>query len=134
VVGKFAVRKGVDDLEAQVAERQDTVKGLLRLVGVVPAADELPHSSVASSNGDVGTTHDPAPATSPTAAVSPSEVHIGPPVEALAIPDYDSLSASQVIPRLDSLTDDELETVRRYELANRGRKTILGKVTQLQKV
>jgi len=30
------------------------------------------------------------------------------------------------------LTPDELEAVRRYELAARGRKTILGKITQLQ--
>ena len=42
-------------------------------------------------------------------------------------PDYDSLSASQVVPRLDGLTADELEAVRRYEAAHRGRRTILGK-------
>ena len=39
----------------------------------------------------------------------------------LAIPSYDSLAASQVVPRLDGLTSIELEAVRRYELAHRGR-------------
>jgi hypothetical protein len=51
----------------------------------------------------------------------------------LAIPSYDSLAASQVVQRLDGLTPDELEAVRRYELAHRARKTVLGKVAQLQR-
>src|SRR4051794_14349283 len=50
----------------------------------------------------------------------------------LAIPAYDSLAASQVVQRLEGLTEAELEAVRRYEVAHRGRKTILGKVAQLQ--
>ena len=50
----------------------------------------------------------------------------------LAIPDYDALSASQVVPRLAGLAADELDAVRRYEAANRGRKTILSKIAQLQ--
>jgi hypothetical protein len=50
----------------------------------------------------------------------------------LAIPDYDSLSASQVLPRLSNLDADELEAVRAHEAAHRGRKTILSKVAQLQ--
>ena len=50
----------------------------------------------------------------------------------LAIPDYDGLSASQVVTRLGGLAPDELEAVRRHEAANRGRKTILNKVAQLQ--
>ena len=51
---------------------------------------------------------------------------------ALAIPDYDGLSASHVVNRLASLSPAELEAVRLYEVANRGRKTILSKVAQLQ--
>jgi hypothetical protein len=53
-------------------------------------------------------------------------------VDDLAIPDYDNLSASQVVPRLAGLSSDELELVRRYEAGKRGRKTILNKVAQLQ--
>jgi hypothetical protein len=55
-----------------------------------------------------------------------------PAVASLAIPDYDALSASQVVPRLPGLTADELEAVRAYEVAGRGRKTILARVAQLQ--
>ncbi len=51
---------------------------------------------------------------------------------ALAIPDYDSLSASQVVPRLAGLSAQELEAVRQYEAAHRARRTILGRVAQLQ--
>jgi hypothetical protein len=52
--------------------------------------------------------------------------------EELAIPGYDSLSASQVVPRLDALLPDELEAVRVYEVAHRGRRTILNRIAQLQ--
>lgn len=50
----------------------------------------------------------------------------------LAIPDYDNLSASQVVPRLDGLTPAELEAVGRYERGHRQRKTILNRIAQLQ--
>jgi hypothetical protein len=49
----------------------------------------------------------------------------------LAIPGYDSLSASQVVDHLQGLEPDELEAVRRYEAAHRNRRTILGKIEQL---
>jgi hypothetical protein len=52
--------------------------------------------------------------------------------ESLAILEYESLSASQVVPRLEGLTPDELEAVRRYENGNRARRTILNKIAQLQ--
>jgi len=55
-----------------------------------------------------------------------------PAVDTLAIPGYDSLAASQVVQRLAGLTGPELEAVRRYELATRGRRTILSKVAQLE--
>ena len=50
----------------------------------------------------------------------------------LAIPAYDTLSASQVVQRLAGLSADELEAVRAYEAAGRGRKTILNKIDQLR--
>ena len=50
----------------------------------------------------------------------------------LAIPGYDTLSASQVVQRLAGLASDELEAVRDYESGTRGRRTILSKITQLQ--
>jgi hypothetical protein len=56
----------------------------------------------------------------------------GPGSASLAIPGYDSLSASQVLPRLEGLDAAELEAVRAYESAHRARKTILARVHQLQ--
>jgi hypothetical protein len=53
-------------------------------------------------------------------------------VATLAIPDYDSLSASQVVPRLAGLDADELEQVRLYESGTRARNTILNRIAQLQ--
>ncbi len=50
---------------------------------------------------------------------------------ALSIPDYDELSASQVVQRLPGLSADELEAIRAYETRGRGRRTILGKIDQL---
>jgi hypothetical protein len=49
----------------------------------------------------------------------------------LAIPGYDSLSASQVVQRLEGLTRPELEEVRAHEAAHRHRRTILNRVDQL---
>lgn len=54
-----------------------------------------------------------------------------PKVDNLAIPGYDSLAASQVVPRLTTLGPDELGAIGTYEQANRGRRTILNRVTQL---
>jgi hypothetical protein len=83
------------------------------------------------------TVSSPAPETPAGPATLPVPPEPAPPVEAidpvrLAIPDYDSLSASQVVPRLVGLSADELELVRRYELSGRGRNTILSRVAQLQ--
>ena len=49
----------------------------------------------------------------------------------LAIADYDALSASQVVDRLDGLDPDALEAIRAHEVAHRARATILGKIDQL---
>jgi len=78
---------------------------------------------------------EPGPETRPEPGPAPDQTRSAEPpgsVDELAIPDYDNLSASQVVPRLAGLSTDELEAVRRYEAAQRGRKTILNKVAQLQ--
>jgi hypothetical protein len=49
----------------------------------------------------------------------------------LAIPAYDTLSASQVVKRLDGLSREELIEVGEHERQNRHRATILAKVEQL---
>jgi hypothetical protein len=57
---------------------------------------------------------------------------VGPDAAELAIPGYDSLSASQVVQRLDGLSRDELAAVGEYESAHRARRTVLTRVSQLQ--
>lgn len=54
-----------------------------------------------------------------------------PDVDSLPIPGYESLAASQVIPRLTALTPEELRAVGAYERATRRRQTILHRVAQL---
>jgi hypothetical protein len=54
-----------------------------------------------------------------------------PEADALPIPDYDELSASQVVERLEGLDRESLEAIRTYETEHRGRNTILGKIAQL---
>jgi hypothetical protein len=49
----------------------------------------------------------------------------------LPIEQYESLAASHVVARLEALTTDELHTVRNFETAHRGRRTVLGKIDQL---
>jgi len=49
----------------------------------------------------------------------------------LPIPEYDGLSASQVVSRLSGLTPDELRAVRSYEEGTRGRRTVLVAVDKL---
>ncbi len=48
-----------------------------------------------------------------------------------ALADYDTLSASQVVRRLESLGADELRAVQRYEASTRNRRTILNRAGQL---
>jgi hypothetical protein len=65
----------------------------------------------------------------PGAAASGAPV---PTADSLAIPGYDSLAASQVVPRLAGLTSEELAAVGVYEAAHRRRTTILTRIRQLQ--
>jgi hypothetical protein len=48
-----------------------------------------------------------------------------------ALADYETLSASQVVRRLESLGPDELRAVHRHEASHRNRRTILNRASQL---
>jgi len=92
--------------------------------GTASAPASGPDSASASSAG--------ASAPAPTlAAANGGAAADAPDVDTLPIPDYDELSASQVVERLQGLDHDSLELVRRYEAAHRSRNTILGKIAQL---
>jgi hypothetical protein len=128
--GEFAVRQGEGELRRRLGDLEGQAAGWLRLLGLTPDEEASPTPGPApapppSPDGpDVSTVFDPAAGNGHTPP--------GPAVADLAIPDYDSLSASQVVTRLEGLSPEELEAVRAYESAHRGRKTILNKVAQLQ--
>ncbi len=105
-IGQFAVKQGKVEFEK-------------RLKAFSPAPEPEPAPAPVVEPGPV--TAAPAPAQAPA-----------PPAADLAIPGYDALSASQVVQRLAGLAPSELEQVRAYEAAKRGRKTVLTKITQLQ--
>lgn len=128
VLGKFAVEQGLTEAGKAAGRLGDQAAGLIdQLTDTLsppPAAG--PTANGASARPATPAARKPArkrPASGPGRAAAGAS---------LAIPDYDGLSASQVVNRLAGLGPEELEAVRSYEAANRGRKTILSKVAQLQ--
>ena len=120
-------------LERRVRHVASEAGAALRGLGLVPGADERPGRDDPTSLDDPAPGPEPTPTTPQTVEVtSRSEADSGVDAGALAIPGYDSLSASQVVPRLTGLDPEELDLVRKYELAGRGRKTILSRIAQLQ--
>jgi hypothetical protein len=136
MIGEFAVSWGNTKLQGAVVDAQEQAVGILQRLGV---ASPEPEPAAGAPTGDPtssGPPVPPAPVVAPSGD-TPSWLEGRTPEDeaeaaALAIPDYDNLSASQVVPRLDGLTPDELEAVRRYERKHRHRKTILNRVSQLQ--
>jgi hypothetical protein len=139
-MGQVAIAFGVPELRKRAGRQVDVVRG---------HADRLVENfapSPAPGNGSARPAR-PAPATpAPATGVAPAPAVAGPTAAAsptapashrsessahLPIPGYDALSASQVVERLVGLGADELDAVRSYELANRNRRTILGKIDQL---
>lgn len=163
MMGMFAVQMGRNEVTKRATELDGPVLDLLRGLGLVPGATPTPTPTPAPTPTEAADAApaEPAPATASAdqaaAEKTPAKARTakkGPakkatakkaaarkaveaaPAQApseLAIPDYDSLSASQVVTRLRGLSDAELEAVRAYEAATRGRKTILNKVQQLRK-
>ena len=124
VVGQFAVQQG----QAQAAKAFDRARNeaqdrLGDLAGGATAAVDAADPAAVAAAVLEASGPEPAPSRPPTSS---------PAGAALAIPGYDSLSASQVLPRLDGLVPAELEAVRAYEAGHRRRKTILGRIDQLQ--
>jgi len=118
MIGEMAVRQGQRRAEKVVQRlREDRTTG--------PVEGSSTETTTARTNG-----HGPAPAASPTAA--PPRRGPAPEAGGLAIPGYDTLSASQVVPRLEGLSAAELEAIRAYEEATRARKTVLTRIDQLR--
>ena len=107
VVGQFAVNKGRADAD--------------RILKTKPPATTVPQAAPAASRTPPASRLRPPVAAAAAAAA-----------QALPINNYDTLSASQIVPRLAGLRPDELARVRAYENSHRRRRTILGRIAQLQ--
>lgn len=125
MVGQMALSQGRSQAEKALERAFSQAQATLRHLGLLGedgAGWESPKARTAPA-GRRATDED---ASSPS-----SRFEDAPAAGTLAIPDYESLSASQVVPRLSSLSVEELEAARAYEAAHRGRKTILNKIAQL---
>jgi hypothetical protein len=140
MMGEYAVAEGRKEASRRLEQAGDAV-GSLRAVtdrrtnGPAPAASTTAASPPPAPSASAAPRPAPANATPPlpvTPAPAPAPAPVAPPVGGLAIPGYDALSASQVVQRLAGLSGPELEDVRAYEAATRGRKTILNRVEQLR--
>lgn len=132
MIGKVAVKQGRRELERrldEIAAEQQALGGTVVVPEQAPPAGEaVPEPVVELAGAAVA-----APPVDSAAVPPPVEpAVIAPPATELAISDYDSLAASQVVARLAALTPDDLAAVGAYEAAHRARRTILGKVQQLQ--
>ncbi|MGZ8734605.1 MAG: hypothetical protein ACXW1M_05415 [Acidimicrobiia bacterium] len=140
-IGRFAVRFGGPEVKRRVeggvatalATAETTIGSLAGARDPGPASEPVPAAPTENQTAmgsPVTNGHRPARSTTPAAPAKPKAP--SPPVSALPIPDYDELSASQVVGRLEGLVDADLEIVRAYESAHRNRRTILGKIAQLR--
>jgi len=130
-VGHFAVSAGQKELKKRSEGLRRSGSGPGAPTGV-PTADRS-----ATTPARLRTIPYPAESTAPEPVVAPApsapsavDAHV-PDVASLAIPGFDTLSASQVVQRLDGLSRAELVAVRAYETPTRGRRTILSRVDQL---
>ncbi len=133
MIGKFAIEQGREEALKAAGRLQDQAAGVLDFIGgaVTPMPAEPapapsgPRPPARGGSRAPGAARQAARRAAGAAASIDGGAH-------LAIPDYDGLSASHVVNRLAGLAPEELEAVRQYEAAHRGRKTILSKVAQLQ--
>ena len=138
MIGQFAVAQGQKEA-GKLVEQAGSVASRLGGFPGGPAA-------TTTTGGAAGATANAAAVTPSVAPSAPTKVastngsstngstaprSVGA-ADGLAIPGYDTLSASQVVQRLGGLSPAELEAVRRYEEGTRSRRTILSKVSQLE--
>ena len=113
IVGKFVVDQG----------QQEVMRRLGGLLGRAATESPPPATSPPPAAATAPAPQPPAPRPAP----DPADGAI---VER-ALADYDTLSASQVVRRLENLGPDELRAVHRHEASHRNRRTILNRTSQL---
>ena len=103
-LGKLVVDQGVRELRSRLASSDDAPD---------PAEpSEQPHGPLEP-------------------LVTPAPEEVPPDPHTLALADYDHLSSAQIVAKLAGLETAEREAIERYERAGRHRRTILGKLDQL---
>ena len=126
-IGRFAVDQGVAQmrrkLEATSVSDDDASDP-------VESADEPVPDSKGGDAGDVDDTNvDDADVDDAEDAHDAGVGQLR--AEDLALPDYDTLPAIDIVAKLAGLSVEERAAVFRYETAHRHRRTILGKLSQL---
>jgi len=109
MIGEFAVKTGRKKVEAGIDSFANTGR---KFAGAQVDPDNTVEPGEAAQQ-------DPAPS-----APAPDDSD-------LAIDDYDGLPAVQIIPALANISAVERDLIRAHETAGRGRRTILGKLDQL---
>jgi hypothetical protein len=117
VIGQFVVTHGQREVMTRVGKLfhgADTTESDAAAAGDAPGAPGSDHVVAA-------------PVAAPKPAPDPADGVI---VDG-ALAGYDTLSASQVVRRLESLGPDQLRAVQRHEASHRNRRTILNRAHQL---
>jgi hypothetical protein len=146
-IGRMAVKYGGPEVKRQAGAAAETVRRRAEetLAGIAAATAPPPTGPSSTSQSTAATSRGPdsAPARPPVRPAPPAPPGQAPRPAAngtavtadgaaeLPIPDYDLLSATQVIERLEGLARPELLAIKAYESAHRARTTILGKIAQL---
>ncbi len=137
VVGQFAVSRGRQEIEKRFAppaahppapvpeDRPEPPLTFDEMTANGPGVNGKGRDLSGVDLTDAGDESDGSTAAEPVSDAAPAAGE-------LAIPGYDSLSASQVVQRLAGLSSEELAAVGAYEQAHRGRRTILNRIDQLQ--
>ena len=105
-IGRLTLNRGVSEVRRRLDDG-----------GVTPAEKRRPVRSDAATVERVESLDD--------------DVEPTPDVDTLALPDYDLLPAIDIVAKLGELSADELRAIEVYETANRQRRTVIGKIAQL---
>jgi hypothetical protein len=128
IVGRIVVAQG----RRQLLER---VGKLLHLTSSDGAEDESQSTAPSDGNGTERAVGAPGAAAAPSTRPAPTPKPTADPADGViveaALAGYDTLSASQVVRRLESLGPDELRALQRYEASHRNRHTILNRAHQI---
>ncbi len=116
-LGRLAVGQGLQ----QVRARMDTTRS-------AAVATPAPKSGSDPTPVDA---EPPSPAAEIQDDATPGGSDVALSADDLALPDYDTLPAIDIVAKLDTLDAHDRAAIERYERAHRQRRTVLGKLAQL---